>query len=147
MQGAKKDSMLCLWTWLKRLTVGIKGLWMIMERLSCPSKFLSMVIQLHKDQCSQVRLNSDLSGSLPVVNGVKQGCVLALSLFSIFFSMMLKQVTEDLDDNCAMYIRYRLDDSLTSRDCMPTQKHLSSYSVTSFELTTLPSLQKESCST
>ncbi|XP_037780222.1 uncharacterized protein LOC119576642 [Penaeus monodon] len=93
-------------------TVSRKGLWMIMERLGCPPKFLSMVIQLHSDQHGQVRLNSDLFEPFPIVNGVKQGCVLAPTLFSIFFSMMLKQATEDLDDDEAVYIRYRLDNSL-----------------------------------
>ena len=84
-----------------------------MERLGCPPpKFLSMVIQLHKDQHGQTGSNRDLFGSFPIVNGVKQGCFLAPTLFSIFFSMMLKQVTEDLDDDGAVYIHYRLDGSL-----------------------------------
>ena len=85
-------------------TVSRKGLWMIMECLGCSPKFLNMVIQLHKDQCSQVRLNSDLSGSLPIVNSVKQGCVRTSILFSLFISMMLKQVIEDPDDDGAVYI-------------------------------------------
>ncbi|XP_063615914.1 uncharacterized protein LOC134789139 [Penaeus indicus] len=93
-------------------TVSRKGLWMIMERLGCPPKFLSMVIQLHDDQRGQVRLKSDLSEPFPIVNGVKQGCVLAPTLFSIFFSMMLKQATEDLEDEEAVYIHYRLEGSL-----------------------------------
>ena len=62
-----------------------------------------MVIQVHTDQRGQVRLNSDLSGCFPIVNGMKQGCV---------FSMMLKQVIEDLKDDGAACIRYRLDSSL-----------------------------------
>ena len=53
-------------------------------------KFLQMVIQLHKNQRGQIRLNGDLSKPFPISNGVKQGCVLAPTLFSIFFSMMLK---------------------------------------------------------
>ncbi|CAE1230957.1 unnamed protein product [Acanthosepion pharaonis] len=77
-----------------------------------PPKFLILVIQLHKDQRSQVRLNSDLSVPFPIVNGVKRGCVLAPTLFNIFFSMMLKQTTEDLDDDDAVYICYRLDGNL-----------------------------------
>ena len=83
-----------------------------MERLGCPPKFLNMVVQLHEDQNGQIRLNSDLSQTFPIINGVKQGCVLAPTLFTIFFSMMLKQATEDLDDEDAVYIRYRLDGSL-----------------------------------
>ena len=92
--------------------VSKKGLWLIKERLGCPPKFLSMIIQLHKDQHNQVRLNGDLSKSFPIVNGVKQGCVLAPTLFSILFSMKLKQAMEDLDDERAVYIRYRFDGSL-----------------------------------
>ena len=83
-----------------------------MKRLGCPQKFLNMVIQLHEDQHGQIRLNNDLSEPFPITNGVKQGCVLAPTLFSIFFSMMLKQATDDLEDEDFVYIRYRLDGSL-----------------------------------
>ena len=93
-------------------TVSRKGLWLILKRLGCPQKFLNMIIQLHEDQHGQIRLNNDMSESFPITNGVKQGCVLAPTLFSIFFSMMLKQATDDLDDNDFVYIRYRLDGSL-----------------------------------
>ena len=93
-------------------TVSRKGLWLILERLSCPPKFLSMIIQLHEGQHGQVRLNNDLSEPFPIVNGVKQGCVLAPTLFSIFFSMMLKRAMEGLDGDDAVYICYRLDGSL-----------------------------------
>jgi len=57
-------------------------------------------------------LNSNLSEPFPITNGVKQGCVLAPTLFSIFFSMRLRQATENLDDHEAVYICYRLDGSL-----------------------------------
>ncbi|XP_072050245.1 uncharacterized protein [Amphiura filiformis] len=93
-------------------TVSRKGLWQIMERLGCPPKFLNMIIQLHENQLGQVRLNNDLTEPFPITNGVKQGCVLAPTLFSIFFSMMLHQATVDLDDDDGIYIRYRTDGSL-----------------------------------
>ena len=83
-----------------------------MKRLGCPQRFLNIVIQLHEGQHGQIRLNSDLSAPFPITNGVKQGCVLALTLFSIFFSMMLKQATDDLEDEDFIYIRYRFDGSL-----------------------------------
>ena len=44
----------------------------------------------------------------------KQGCVLAPTLFSIFFSKMLKQVTENLDNDDIEYIHYHLDGSLSN---------------------------------
>ena len=64
-----------------------------------------------KTHYGQDRLNSDHSGSFPIINSVKQGCVLTPNLFSIFFSMMLKQVIENLDDDGAVYISYHLDGS------------------------------------
>ena len=69
-----------------------------------PGRFLSIVIQLHKYQRDQVRLNSDFSGSFPIVNGVKLSCVLALTLFSIIFIMILKYGIESLEDDGAVYI-------------------------------------------
>ena len=89
-----------------------KGLWQILERLGCPRKFLNMVNRLHEGQRGQIRLEGDLSESFPNSNGVKQGFVLAPTLFSIFFSMMLKQVNEDLEDEDGVYVRYGLDGSL-----------------------------------
>ena len=92
--------------------VSRKGVWMIMEHLGFSPNFLSMVIKLHENQRGQVRLNSDFSGSSATVNGEKQGCVLAPTLFSYFFSMILKEITEDLDNHGAVHIHYRLECSL-----------------------------------
>ena len=93
--------------------------------------FLSMVIQLHKDQRGQVRLNSDLSWSFPIVNDMKQGCVLASMLLLYTSATILTAVC------------------LTLGDCKPTQKHLSSCSVTSSSLMTLllSPTPKEPCRT
>ena len=71
---------------------------------------ISLIQSLYPSNSSNIPeelLNSDLSEPFPIGNGVKQGCVLAPTLFNIFFSMMLKQATEDLEDDDAVYIRYR----------------------------------------
>ena len=93
-------------------TVSREGLWQILIRLGCPPKFMKMIMQLHEEQKGRIRLNNDLSEPFPIKNGVKQGCVLAPTLFSIFFSMMLKQATDDLSDDDLVYIRFRTDGSL-----------------------------------
>ncbi|GFS21415.1 RNA-directed DNA polymerase from mobile element jockey-like protein [Elysia marginata] len=93
-------------------TVSRTGLWRILERLGCPPKFLQMVIQLHQNQQGHVRLNGDVSEFFPISNCVKQGCVLAPTLFSIFFSKMIEQATEDLAPEDGVYVRYLLDGSL-----------------------------------
>ena len=58
----------------------------------------------------QVKHNGALSDSLPIATGVKQGYVLAPTLFSILFSLMLREAKEDLMDDIS--IRFRTDGSI-----------------------------------
>eukprot|EP00064_Thunnus_orientalis_P016553 superscaffoldBa00003311_g16619 len=70
---------------------------------------------LHEDQLEQVKLAGSLSDSFPISNGVKQRCVLAPTLSSIFFSMMLHEAKEKIaKDNTAdgTYNRFRTDGSI-----------------------------------
>ena len=91
-------------------TVSRDGLWKILACLDCPPNFPTILRQLHEGQQGQVKHNGSLSGSFPISNGVKQGCVLASTLFSIFFSIMLREEKEDLLDG--IYIHFRTDGSL-----------------------------------
>ena len=79
-------------------TVSRDGLWKILARLGCPPKFLTILRQLHEGQHGEVKHNGSLLSSFPISNGVKQGCILAPTLFSIFFSIMLHEAKEDLPD-------------------------------------------------
>ena len=53
---------------------------------------------LHDGKRATVLDNGDTSDSCPVTNGVKQGCVLAPTLFSIVFAAMLHDASQDNDD-------------------------------------------------
>ena len=91
-------------------TVSREGLWRILGKLGCPPRFLSILQQLHIGQKGQVKHNGEFSDSFPIENGVKQGCVLAPTLFAVFFSMMLREAKEDLHEG--VYIRFRTDGSV-----------------------------------
>lgn len=54
--------------------------------------------------------NGETSAPFPVSNGVKQGCVLTPTLFSLMFSAMLSDAFRDPD--AGIGIRYRYDGSL-----------------------------------
>ena len=75
-------------------TVSRNGLWKILARLGCPPKFLTILRQLYEGQQGQVKHVVFLSGSFPISNGVKQGCILAKHFFSIFFNTVLREAKE-----------------------------------------------------
>ena len=70
-------------------TVNQNGLWKIMSKFGCPDKFAEMVKLFHDCMQASVQDDGEHSASFPVTNGIKQGCVLAPTLFSIVFSAML----------------------------------------------------------
>ena len=76
-----------------------------MAHFRAPQLASKMLIQLHENECGQVKLDGDLSVPIPISNSMKQGYVLAPTLFSISFSMMLKQATEDFEDEIGFHVR------------------------------------------
>ena len=91
-------------------TVSRDGLWKIMAKYGCPRKFISIVRQFHDGMQARVQDNGESSQPFPVTNGVKQGCVLAPTLFSLMFSAMLTDAFSDGD--LGVGIRYRTDGKL-----------------------------------
>ena len=70
-------------------TVSREGLWKIMAKFGCPTKFITIVRQFHDGILARVQNDGEFSVPFPVTNGVKQGCVLAPTLFSMMLSAML----------------------------------------------------------
>ena len=91
-------------------TVSREGLWRIMEKFGCPRKFIAIVRQFHDGMTAKVLDNGEPSKAFPVTNGVKQGCVLAPTLFSMMFSAMLSDAFKDCE--LGINIRYRSDGKL-----------------------------------
>ena len=79
-----------------------EGLWRIMAKFGCPQKLITMVHQFHDGMMASVQDQSASSASFSVTNGVKQGCVLAPTLFSMMFSAMLQHAFTD-DSNGIKY--------------------------------------------
>ena len=90
-------------------TVSRERLWKIMAKFDCPAKFIAMVRQFNDGMLARVQSDSEFSDPFPVTNGVKQGCVLASTLFSMMFSAMLTDAFQDGDNGIP---RYRFDGKL-----------------------------------
>ena len=69
-----------------------------MAKFGSPTKFIAMVRQFHDGMLARVQNDDEFSDPFPVQNGVKQGCVLALNLFSMVFSTMLTAAFQDGDN-------------------------------------------------
>ena len=79
-------------------TIGRTGLWQLLKKYDCPEKFTTMIEALHTGMMANVSVGREVSESFRVTNGVKQGCVLAPTLFSIFLSAMLDDAFRDMGD-------------------------------------------------
>ena len=93
-------------------TVNREGLWCILEKAGCPRHFVNIVRSFHDNMNATVREGSDKSSPFAVTSGTKQGCIIAPTLFSIFFSMMLHVAFKDAVDG--IKIKSRFDVKLTS---------------------------------
>ncbi|BHF69740.1 hypothetical protein SprV_0301278600 [Sparganum proliferum] len=95
-------------------TVNREGLWKIMQKFGCPERFIEMVRQLHDGMMARVTDNGAVSEAFAVTNGVKQGCVLAPTLFSLMFSAMLMDAYRG-DERPGIRIAHRTDGQLLNQ--------------------------------
>ena len=89
--------------------VGRTGLWQLLRKYGCPEKFTTMIEALHTGIMTNVRVGGEVSESFSVINEVKQGCVLAPTLFSNFLSAMHDKAFRDM----GMAFTYSPDRALT----------------------------------
>ena len=76
-------------------TVDRTTLWKMLLKLGFPGHFTNLISALHTGMKASVKLKGELSSQFQVNNGVKQGCVLAPTLFSIFLSVVLHHAFND----------------------------------------------------
>ena len=66
------------------------GLFKILANIVCPPTLLSIIQSFHEDMKRTIVYDGSTSEAFDIRNGVKQGCVLAPTLFGIFFAVVLK---------------------------------------------------------
>ena len=78
-----------------------------MAKFGCLPRFKAMVRQFHDGMQAHVQNDGDFSEPFVETNGVKQGCVMAPTLSSMMFSVMLMDAFQD--SNTGFPIRYHFD--------------------------------------
>ena len=91
-------------------TVSRPGLYRVLEAVGCPPKLLKIVQSFHDEMCGTVQYDGSQSESFPITSGVKQGCVLAPTLFGIYFAVLLHTALEDTPGD--IFFHWRCDGSL-----------------------------------
>ena len=81
-----------------------------MAKFGCPPRFRAIARQFHDDMQARVQNDGEFSEPFEVTNGVKQGCVMVSTLFSMMFSVMLKGASQESDTG--FLIRYRFDGNI-----------------------------------
>ena len=89
-------------------SVNREALWACLARLGCPPKFVSITRQLHEGMKGCVLYDGDQSGPFNFNTGVKQGCVIAPTLFSLFLAAFISLAAVDQ----GVGIIYRTDGEL-----------------------------------
>ena len=92
-------------------------LWKIMAKFGFPPRFIAMVRQFHDVMQAHVQNDGEFSEPFEVTYGVKRGCVMAPTLFSMVFSAMLMDAFQDSDTGFP--ISYRFDGNPTLEGCKP----------------------------
>ncbi|VDM06124.1 unnamed protein product [Schistocephalus solidus] len=108
-------------------TVNHDTVWKFMQKFGCPDRFTHMVCHLHDRMMARDTDNGTVSEAFAVTNGVKQGCVLALTLFSLMSSVLLMDVFHD--EQPGICIAYGTDGHLLNSRRMQASTHVSTTTV------------------
>ena len=84
--------------------VSRRGLFNMLEKIGCPPKLLS-VISFRNNMKGTVNYDGATSEPFEIHSGVKRECVLAPTLFSIFFSMMLSYAFKTSTEGVFLHTR------------------------------------------
>lgn len=84
-------------------------LWKVLEKFGCPPKFVKILKEFHDGMTGRVSVSGRLSDGFNITKGVKQGDPAAPTLFTLFFTAVLKSMDQNLGD---VYIKTRSDGRL-----------------------------------
>ena len=86
------------------------GLFRIMPKIGCPPNLLNIMKSFHDNIKGTVLYDGATSDPFNIPSGVKQGCVLAPTLFGIFFATLLNDAFRKSTEG--IYLRTRSDGNL-----------------------------------
>ena len=127
---SRKSSFVCFVDMRKAFdTVKHYLLWYKLQRAGVRGRFLSAIQSLYSDLRCTVRVNNDLTSWFDVEAGVKQGCILSPTLFSVYINDLTERINSlncgiNIDDNRLSILLYADDIALIAPDENSLQRML-----------------------
>ena len=90
--------------------VGRETLWRVIRIYGCPARLINMIRQFHDEISGRVSIGGDISQPFYINRGVKQGCVLAPTLFTLCLAAVLDTMSHSIAKG--VYIHTRMDGKL-----------------------------------
>jgi hypothetical protein len=90
------------------------SLFTILSKSGCPPTLLSLIKSFHSGMRGKVQFDGDISDSFPVNRGVKQGCVLAPTLFGIYFAYVFRVAFANVSNRAGVSLLLRDDGNFFS---------------------------------
>jgi len=91
-------------------TVNRQTLWKVLEFYGCPERLTNIIRLFHGGMKGKVTIGGSTTESFAINHNVKQGCVLAPTLFILYLTAVLETMFSNL--NKRVYIRTRSDGRL-----------------------------------
>ena len=82
-----------------------EGLFAILLKTGCPPNLFKVVKYFNTNTRATIQYDGSVSDSFEIKSGVKQGCVLAPTLFRIFFSIILKHALGSSTTSIKLHMR------------------------------------------
>ena len=117
--------------------IGRDGLFKVLQRIGCPPKLQNLIESFQSNLKGTVQFNGGSSEPFDIRSSVKQGCVLAPTLFGIFFGLVLKHAFGSATE--AIYLRTR---PMTGSSTSPASKPMLGYAKSSSETCCLQMLRQ-----
>ena len=112
-------------------TVDRELLWEVLARYGCPPKFIRIIRLLHDQMMATVLISGGDSEPFEVKTGVKQGCIKAPTLFSIFIAVVILITKPRIPTQ--IHINYRLDGKVLNLTRLKSKTKISNTALVEFQ--------------
>ena len=94
-------------------------LWKVLKAYGCPESFINMIRQFHDGMRGRMSHGGDISDAFTINHGVKQGCVLAPTPFTLYLGAVLEAMSANLANG--VYIQTHSDGKLFNLACLKAE--------------------------